>query len=402
MIVSGFLVLLIATLFQGSFGICFKKYQPFSWEAFWALFSIIGVLLMPHIWCAILIPNYFHYLTSTPWSVLWPGILAGFFWGISSIWYSRAIDYIGVSLVTGINLGLSNLLGSLVPMFILNKYPSASALVTLLVGQAILMVGVVVLSKAGFIKDGQSKKESVHAVEKPEISDALGNIARGNITNGNLAQSAGIMQDVASNAPDDDPVSAMAAMDSQDAAATQTAKEAKSTKTKSLFFVGFIMALASGAGSAAINIGGQFSIYPVNLANEAGVTPMFANLLQWPIVFFGGFIANFGYAIYKLIKNRTFSDYTKPGCGKAYLKVLLTSFVWFAALGVYAMATSMLGDFGPVVGWVAFNGLALIIANLWGFADKEWKGYPKARNVAIIGNVIIIAALVVVGISNGM
>ncbi|MCI1984347.1 MAG: hypothetical protein LKJ47_06215 [Bifidobacteriaceae bacterium] len=391
MIVSGFLVLLVATLFQGSFGICFKKYQPFSWEAFWALFSIIGVLLMPHIWCAILIPNYFHYLTSTPWSVLWPGILAGFFWGISSIWYSRAIDYIGVSLVTGINLGLSNLLGSLVPMFILNKYPSASALITLLVGQAILMVGVVVLSKAGFIKDGQSKKEQAGVAAKPTQApkpDALGNVAAGE----------GVMLDVAAGPDGGDPVSQMAQMDAQDVAA----KEAKKTKTKSLFFVGFIMALASGAGSAAINIGGQFSIYPVNLATEAGVTPMFANLLQWPIVFFGGFIANFGYAVYKLVKNRTFSDYTKPGCGKAYAKVLLTSFVWFAALGVYAMATSMLGDFGPVVGWVAFNGLALIIANLWGFADKEWKGYPKARNVAIIGNIIIIAALVVVGVSNGM
>jgi L-rhamnose-H+ transport protein len=402
MIVSGFLVLLVATLFQGSFGICFKKYQPFSWEAFWALFSIIGVLLMPHIWCAILVPNYFHYLMSTPWSVLWPGILAGFFWGISSIWYSRAIDYIGVSLVTGINLGLSNLLGSLVPMFILNKYPSASALITLLVGQAILMVGVVVLSKAGFIKDGQSKKEQAQVDATPQQTpqapkpDALGNVAAG----------AGVMMDVAAgngNGAEDepDPVAQMAAMDAQDVAAQQ-AKEAKKTKTKSLFFVGFIMALASGAGSAAINIGGQFSIYPVNLATQAGVTPMFANLLQWPIVFFGGFLANFGYAIYKLVKNHTFSDYTKPGCGKAYAKVLLTSFVWFAALGVYAMATSMLGDFGPVVGWVAFNGLALIIANLWGFADKEWKGYPKARNVAIIGNVIIIAALVVVGISNGM
>ena len=39
MFIYGFGVLLLACLFQGSFGICFKKYQPFSWEAFWALFS---------------------------------------------------------------------------------------------------------------------------------------------------------------------------------------------------------------------------------------------------------------------------------------------------------------------------------------------------------------------------
>lgn len=339
MVAVGCLVLLLATVFQGSFGICFKKYQPFSWEAFWALFSIIGVLLMPHIWCAIFVPDYFSYLSATPVSTLAIGAAAGFFWGVSSIWYSLAINYIGVSLVTGINLGLSNLLGSLVPMFVLGKFPSTQSLIMLLGGQAILLGGVVVLSKAGFMKN-----------------------------------------DTAPAPQESDPKS----------------------KKASLFMVGFIMALASGAGSAAINIGGSFSNYPVNLATEAGVTPMYANLLQWPVVFLGGFIANFGYAVYKLIRNKTYTDYVKPGCAKAYGKVLLTSFVWFAALGVYAMATALLGDFGPVVGWVAFNGLALIIANLWGFKDGEWKGFPKAKNVALIGNAIIIVSLVVVGIANGM
>lgn len=338
MVAVGFLVLLLATLFQGSFGICFKKYQPFSWEAFWALFSIIGVLLMPHIWCAIFVPNYFSFLLETPATTLVLGAASGFFWGISSIWYSLAINYIGVSLVTGINLGLSNLLGSLVPMFVLGKFPSASSLIMLLVGQAILLGGVAVLSKAGFMKNENAEKTE---------------------------------------------------MDPKD-------------KKKSLFMVGFIMALASGAGSAAINIGGSFSTHPVTLAAEAGVDPMFAALMQWPVVFFGGFLANFGYAVYKLIKNKTYTDYVKPGCAKAYGKVLLTSFVWFAALGVYAMATALLGDFGPVVGWVAFNGLALIVANAWGFKDGEWKGYPKAKNVALIGNAIIIVSLVVVGIANGM
>lgn len=117
---------------------------------------------------------------------------------------------------------------------------------------------------------------------------------------------------------------------------------------------------------------------------------------------FGGFFSNFFYALYKLIKNKTFSDYTKPGCAKAYGKVLLTAFVWFAALGIYGFATNMLGDLGPVVGWIMFNGLALIIANVWGFRDGEWKGFPKARNVALIGNAVIVIALVVLGIVNGM
>ena len=104
----------------------------------------------------------------------------------------------------------------------------------------------------------------------------------------------------------------------------------------------------------------------------------------------------------KLIKNKTYVNYVQPCCGKAYFKVLLTSFVWFAALAVYGKATALFGAYGPSIGWVAFNGLALIIANIWGFRDGEWKGFAKARNVALLGNAVIIVALVVVGISNSL
>lgn len=297
---------------------------------------------MPHIWSFIAIgPDYISYLLQTPPSLLIGGALAGFFWGISSIWYSRAIDLIGVSLVSGINLGLSNLLGSLIPMFILGTFPTPEVFALIIVGQIVLLGGVAVLSKAGFMKNAE-------------------------IESGDVAESPA------------------------------------EKKKGSLFMVGFIMALASGAGSAALNIGASATSAPVVIAVAEGVPAIWATLLQWCVVMAGGFVANFGYALFKLIKNKTFSDYTEPGCGKAYGKVLLTSFVWFAALGIYGFATSMLGTLGPVVGWIMFNGLALIIANLWGFKDGEWKGFPRARTFALVGNAIIIVALVILGVSNGM
>lgn len=340
---AAFLVLLFACMFQGSFGICFKKYQPFSWEAFWVLFSIIGVLCIPHIWCMIEVPNYMSYIRATPVTTLLWGALAGFFWGISSIWYSKAISMIGVSLVTGINLGLSNLLGSLVPMVILGTYPSAGVMVVLLLGQAVLLVGVLVLSKAGFMKNGEDSSSK-----------------------------------------------------------DRNSKKGQEKAGSSVFMMGLIMALASGAGSAAINIGATASNYPVNLAVADGINSTSASLLSWVVVFAGGFLANFIYAFIKLIKNKTYTDYVKPGCGKAYFKVVLTSIVWFSALAIYGKASAMLGTLGPVVGWVVFNGLALIIANVWGFLDGEWKGFEHAKKVALFGNTVIILALVVVGISNGL
>lgn len=340
--VGAFSVLLLACFFQGSFGICFKKYQPFSWEAFWTLFSIVGVLLIPHIWAFIEVPNYMSYIMNTPIDKIFFGALMGFFWGISSIAYSKAIDMIGVSLVTGINLGLSLLLGSFVPMFILGTFPSTKALIMLILSMAVLMGGVLVLSKAGFMKNDGNEENSEETTE--------------------------------SAAP----------------------------KKNSKFMVGFLLALASGAGSAAINIGASAANYPVQLAIDAGVAPVSASLLSWVIVFAGGFLANFIYAVIVLVKNKTYTDYTKPGAGKVYFKVLVTSFVWFAALAVYGKATHLLGDLGPIVGWVGFNGLALIIANMWGFRDGEWKGFPKARRIALIGNAIIVISLVFVALANSI
>ncbi len=98
--------------FREVLGFASKKYQPFSWEAFWTLFSIVGVLLIPHIWAFIEVPNYMSYSMNTPIDKIFFGALMGFF-GNRSIAYSKAIDMIGVSLVTGINLGLSLLLGVL-------------------------------------------------------------------------------------------------------------------------------------------------------------------------------------------------------------------------------------------------------------------------------------------------
>ena len=62
----------------------------------------------------------------------------------------------------------------------------------------------------------------------------------------------------------------------------------------------------------------------------------------------------------------------------------------------------MLGPLGPVVGWISFNGIALVIANSWGLKDGEWKGYPEAKKVMLIGNGILILSFIVLGIANGM
>ncbi len=333
---TGFTVLLVACLFQGSFGLGMKNYKPFSWEAFWVLFSIIGILIIPIVWTAIEVPNFYKYIFATPGNVLAIAAACGFLWGISAIWYGKGIDSIGMSLTVGINTGVGCSLGSLIPLFILGNIPSANSLTLLLVGMAVMLLGVGVITKAGILRDRESKADAA----KPRNDQ---------------------------------------------------------------FVLGLFMALASGFGTAAMNIGYTYASKASSLAVADGVNPVSASLIAYVIVFAsGGFVSNLGYAIFLLIKNKTYTDFGRSGSAFAYFKALLTGCIWFAALGLYAKSTALLGSLGPVIGWIAFLSGALIICNAWGLKTGEWQGYQRPKRVLLWGNVVLVLSVIIVGYANGI
>ena len=79
---SAFFVLFFGMyFFRGALESALRSINRFSWEAFWVLFSFIGVLCIPHIWCMVEVPHYLSYITATPVPTLIVGALSGFFLG---------------------------------------------------------------------------------------------------------------------------------------------------------------------------------------------------------------------------------------------------------------------------------------------------------------------------------
>ena len=335
MLFTGLIVLIIAGVFQGSYGIGMKKYEPFSWEAMWAVFSILGMIITPVIWTAVEVPHFTTYLFATPVKDYLIAALCGFFWGITAIGYGRAIDYVGLSLTNGIAYGVSAAVGSIFPLFTGKELPDIKFMIGLILGDIIMITGVAIISKAGIMKDKESKASET-AVKNPK------------------------------------------------------------------FNVGLILAIIAGFGSAAQNVGFTYANTTCQLAVADGINATAASNLGWIVVLSGGFIANFGYAIYLLVKNHNFGNFTAKGCGVGYAKAAITGILWFAALGIYGKATVLLGEYGTVVGWTGFNALALIISNAWGLKDGEWTGFENPKKVLLFGNLILIISWVVIGYTNGM
>ncbi len=148
----GFSVLLFAGLCQGSFGLGYKKYPPFSWSVFWGVYNILCTVVS-FLFMLILAPGILSAFTAdlklTALSALCGGV-----WGLSAICFSKAIDKAGMSLVFGISMGVSTVVGSVVPLLTgssdkINAFFIAGLLLTLL--------GVITVTLAGMKRDGKAK-----------------------------------------------------------------------------------------------------------------------------------------------------------------------------------------------------------------------------------------------------
>lgn len=153
----GVFVLIISGLCQGSFGLGYKKYEPLSWEAFWGVYSLFcGIDAF--IWTLIVQPGLFGILGSAGTTALLIPALCGAVWGLSTLAFSKSVLVVGMSLCFGVNMGVSSVVGTLIPFFTGANKPSAKSVVFLILGIIITLIGIVIITKAGLMKEKASNK----------------------------------------------------------------------------------------------------------------------------------------------------------------------------------------------------------------------------------------------------
>lgn len=154
--VSGFLLLLLAGLAQGSFGLGYKKYPPFSWAAFWGVYCILGALVSGG-FAIISAPGIIPKMLSLGFMYWLSPIFCGMLWGLSAIGFSKGITMIGMSLVYGISMGISTVVGSVMPMILSRDIPSVASLFMFIIGLILTLSGVALVTVAGVKRDGGAK-----------------------------------------------------------------------------------------------------------------------------------------------------------------------------------------------------------------------------------------------------
>lgn len=154
-----FLIVIFASIFQGSFGVGMKYMAPLKWEAWWMVHVVIAMVLFPLIWAFIAIPGLCDVISSSPASAIGLAMLFGFLWGIGGILFGKSIPFIGISLTYGIVMGLASSVGSLIPLFQIEGSTSSPAFPYIIAGVVVMLVGVAITAVAG-IKRDKAKNES--------------------------------------------------------------------------------------------------------------------------------------------------------------------------------------------------------------------------------------------------
>lgn len=92
-----------------------KKVKKWSWQTYWLAQALVCWLLLPVIVAIITIPNLTKVLSEAPADVMLKTFLLGAAYGIGGTAFGIAIRYVGFSLTYAISVGISCVLGTLLP-----------------------------------------------------------------------------------------------------------------------------------------------------------------------------------------------------------------------------------------------------------------------------------------------
>ena len=82
---------------------------------------------------------------------------------------------------------------------------------------------------------------------------------------------------------------------------------------------------------------------------------------------------------------------------------VLMGVIWFVATIPYGMGAYYLGRLGTSVGWAVYMAFTLLVASIFGFMTREWKGAPpRSIRTLYSGLSVLIAAIVLLALGNSM
>ena len=335
---AGVLWAIFAGLTLGLYALPEKFTKDFKYENTWSLFFLLTMFVVPIIASLTLIDGYNEVFSSLPNDILIKMALASFLWGTGVMMWSKAINHIGLSLGFSLFIGTVILVGSLLP-FLVDGLPPTNALLVILLGLFIVLVGIVANGRAGLIRE-QDEQEVESADTSEKSSTGLGIL---------IAVGGGLLA------------------------------------------TGF--SYANAVGRPVLHEASQQS------GNADWIT---AVAVMFPIFISGG-IAMTAYFLWQLSAKNAWKNFSTPHFSKNFGLISVMAVFHYAASALFAFAAFRLGDAGNTVGYAIFNTASVATAIVSGLVTGEWvNASAKARRLLYTGLGCMVVGIVLIAVGNSL
>ena len=182
----GIIWAMLAGLMLGLYALPGKYTKDFQFENTWGLFFVLTMFVVPLVGTLLLIKDVGCVFSQMPAWKLAVMCVTSFAWGCGVMMWGKAITHIGMSLGFSLFIGTVILVGSILPIILgvmekglADGLPPMQALLPILVGIVIVLLGVISNGKAGLArqKDETAEKTKEEALDESPESEAQASMA---------------------------------------------------------------------------------------------------------------------------------------------------------------------------------------------------------------------------------
>ncbi|GJM64746.1 L-rhamnose/proton symporter RhaT [Persicobacter diffluens] len=326
----------IGLIAVGSFGaasfyVPLNKVQKWSWEVYWIIQGIAAWMVAPWLFAALTVPtgNLLTILTEAPADACAWAIFFGMLWGVGGLTFGLSIRYLGIAMGQSIALGFCAAFGTLIPPLVAGENLLSSKM-------GILMIAGVAVCLLGISLIGYAGALKTKGLSVEEQKEAV--------------------------------------------------KEFALKK-------GLLIAFVAGLMSAAFSYGFEVGKPIENIALKYGTNPLFQSNPTLIFILAGGFMTNFIYCIYLMVRNKTYQDLLQMPLNNNLSNVfycVVGGMLWFLQFHFYGMGKSQLSSGFAPFAWSILMALNIALGNLWGMFLGEWKGVNFKTTVMLIQGIVVL------------
>lgn len=336
----------VGALFAASCYTPQKKTKLWAWEIYWISQATFAWLILPILGAVLIVPDYFGLLADCQSEVMLKSFGLGVVYGTGGLAFGLAIRHVGFSLTYSIAIGISAILGTIMPLFwtpndgfvykfdtLFNSGPG----LIVFAGIALAVSGIFICGYAGVLRErsGNSSAESFS------------------------------------------------------------------------FNRGVPLAIVAGILSAVFNFALLAGEPLAKAAVENGATELLSWNAIYPFSHGGAWLTNLLWCVWLIRRNGTAEQFVRlpseahGGLPIYYLMAFLSGAFWYFQFFFYGMGHLNLGDKFGFTSWAIHMSLLILFSNIYGKLFREWEGSSAVpRKVVHYGMLVIVIATLIITYGN--